>query len=221
MPKGSREMKTFQNSRNLQHSKLFLKISIYVFFGLSIAGTLYKWVEKRPAPDFPTTLNGVPVVWVPDREARSVAEFVGTKRILHVELEGQGLTGVPERRVVEKPENIALLIKGMKVAVKPRNAQLVEQANSLNKSLKSFPGSPGTSFMNEEADAISFIYLEPNGNDNSVSLPFYADQYGHEREFMVRGTFSPEFQDALRAVGIPKHPDLSLVEAAKSDWFHY
>lgn len=193
---------------------------------LLAVGTMgWAWVlATRPAEPFPSVINGKPAIWKPDLQARTTAAFLEDKVITQIDLQGGGLTGVPSGsdREVRKPENIARLLRGLKVAVRLWKPPASHPSRDPSGSTDSKATVPTSLSLGIEPDVIAISYRRPDGSEDMISLQFYADLYGYELEDMERGTFSPEFQDALRAVGIPKsQSDVPPVELLKSRLLQY
>jgi hypothetical protein len=185
-------------------SKLRRSIAVKVGVVLAVAAiaslALMLSSQQIPAPSapFPTTIRGVPVAWEPDEEVRRAVDGIRAEGVEVITLIGGGPTGVPSWLEVSDERSIELLLFGMSRALR-RTDRPTQWESGMS------PTDQITIHLRSSA--------RPQGaSSRDIQIVFCADVYEGAWPLMVRGTISPEFQDALRHLGIPDKPPKSIPE---------
>jgi hypothetical protein len=177
--------------------------------GLFTFAMLYLYQEAHrplpPSPPFPSKINNIPVVWVPDENIRKLARGVHVEDVAWMRLEGGGFTGVPNGEfTITNRKIIALFLKGTATAVR-RETPAPDIQEMMKEKMGTSPPFP--------VDHLFIGIKQPkSGSIREVSFDFMADSYEGELMRMLEGTVSPKFQDALRACGILPRPTRNVVE---------
>ena len=161
--------------------------------------TLAVWVLALPtlrgfsgdykSPPFPDTVEGKKAVWVADKQLINLANSFDVSDIEFVELTGDGDTNMPRSITIHSKRNIRLIRNGLLHAKK----RLYVKLNG--------------GLWND----LVVIHFRPLLHRADVTIPFFADVIEGETIGANTGTISPEFQDALRSLGVSKRDDLNPV----------
>lgn len=190
-------MSTVRNAKLAGFSLVLIGLVFGVLFYLPSTRT------TSSSPAFPTKIGGKSVVWIPDEKIRNIAKSVDPLDVESIVLSGGGATGVPGTVTITSRNKIALLLRSFDSAVKLKEPYLL------------FPSDPGRPiFGGPVYGSILKDYLYINLYPNTPStrkvtnviphFDFYSDVYEGSYPGMSGGAVSPEFQDALRQIGIPK-----------------
>lgn len=177
--------------------KKIFKITTLVLIALVLIRSITLLTIKIDKSEpFPDNIRGCRVKWIPDIEIRNIAHRMEKENVLSVELNllNHGSSGILNVSTHNK-NKIQLLIYGLKLALKRADEPYLKETSM----------GEGIAGGMASFDQMMISYIDSrSGKLNEEKIIFYADIIEGEKVGMPRGTISPEFQNALRALGVPK-----------------